>query len=531
MAAPNLEPSRNVIELLRVSGDKQDVLRQRADLAKNNRKFNLRPIRTVELNGVSGTATLTDEQVQQILAQMEDPAVDGINISALDRLFRPAKDYRQWGILQPFVEHHKLIWSTREGEVNPEDDNGYDKCMAAGTRAGAEWREIRRRSNDQRRELAEAGIMPHGNVKFGWDIIGRKQTGMLRQGKAVLNEYEAPIAREMFFRAYRNGMHTYEIAAKLNALGIRNKRGFNGQDPKQWSTTTVLQILRSTDYIGKHYWQGILIPIDPIVDEELFYAVQEMMAANKTGHAGRPSKLHLLRRFLWCSLCGCRMGGRGNGKKRRRSYRCTNVTHFPPRKRLCHACQIGAEILEEGSWSEIWGLLKAPKVLLEMGRSHLAAQAKPHLNAAQEIEQELARLRQRERNLDRMMKEARNDKEYDECRTERNAIRVEIASKEVELRTSGKVVNLPPLDLLQAQVERITSGPEPKTYEERRPILEGLLDLRIEWGHGEMTITGKVPMSELPQNVTNSYSSVDGYSNLSRTSFQAIPFILKRRVA
>src|SRR5262245_38746575 len=86
-------------------------------------------------------------------------------------------------------------------------------------RAGSEWREIARRSRDGKRELAQLGILPHSSAKFGWDIIGRKQSGSARQGHAVLNEKEASVAREIF-QWRRTGMATYSIAKRLNDDGI-----------------------------------------------------------------------------------------------------------------------------------------------------------------------------------------------------------------------------------------------------------------------------------------------------------------------
>ena len=49
---------RNIIELLRTSTDLQDVARQRTDLERLKKRFNLQAVRTLELHGVSGTATL-----------------------------------------------------------------------------------------------------------------------------------------------------------------------------------------------------------------------------------------------------------------------------------------------------------------------------------------------------------------------------------------------------------------------------------------------------------------------------------------
>jgi hypothetical protein len=42
-------------------------------------------------------------------------------------------------------------------------------------------------------------------------------------------------------------------------------------------------------------------------------------------------------------------------------------------------------------------------------------------------------------------------------------------------------------------MREITTGPEPKTYERKRSILEGILDLRMNYYDGDLEIEGKVP--------------------------------------
>src|SRR5262249_40413911 len=92
--------------------------------------------------------------------------------------------------------------------------------------------------------------------------------------------------------------------------------------------------------------------------------------------------------------------------------------------------------------------------------------------------------------------DAGSDEEYDELQKDRNVVRSEIALLEVEIRSVGRVVNLPTIHQLEASVQRITNGPEPKTYDERRDVLEGLQDFRVEFNSrtGWATITGKVPV-------------------------------------
>ena len=78
-------------------------------------------------------------------------------------LFRPGKRYGQWAILDHFADTNKAIWSQREGHIDPSTDEGYEKCMAAGGRAGAEWRILKQRTADGKMEKAMEGFLPHSN--------------------------------------------------------------------------------------------------------------------------------------------------------------------------------------------------------------------------------------------------------------------------------------------------------------------------------------------------------------------------------
>ena len=147
--------------------------------------------------GVSGTATLDNEQVQKILAELQDPNIQGIAISSLDRLFRPGKRWSQWAILDYFADANKVIYSHREGLIDPNTDEGYEKCLSAGGRAGAEWRILKQRTADGKMEKAQEGYLPYGNARYGYNVVGRKQTGIIGRGKAVINEQEAPGERSL----------------------------------------------------------------------------------------------------------------------------------------------------------------------------------------------------------------------------------------------------------------------------------------------------------------------------------------------
>jgi len=133
----------NVIEMLRVSSDKQDVERQEYDVRENREQYGLNVLRQVRLK-ISGTLVMTSPEVQQMIRELSQPGVDGVSLSALDRLFRP-KDF-DIKMFQFFFANQKVIVSTKDGIVEPWTDRGWEVCMTGALKAGAELREIKRRS-------------------------------------------------------------------------------------------------------------------------------------------------------------------------------------------------------------------------------------------------------------------------------------------------------------------------------------------------------------------------------------------------
>src|SRR5262249_52412604 len=132
---------KRALALIRVSTDAQDVARQRADIKKLEKKYDLHIVRTTELVGVSGTTMLTNEQTRQLLGEVAHPGVDGLAVSAVDRIVRPKRG-RDFGILDGLQEARKHLWTVRDGHMDLGTHEGWERAMAASLRAGSELQEI-----------------------------------------------------------------------------------------------------------------------------------------------------------------------------------------------------------------------------------------------------------------------------------------------------------------------------------------------------------------------------------------------------
>ncbi len=126
----------------------------------------------------------------------------------------------------------------------------------------------------------------------------------------------APLVK-MIFHDFIGGMGYRAIATKLNAMGVRTRRG------GLWEVRTVEYILRNPVYIGKIRWNPKrktrrnyddpdIIVIDGsherILDDATWQQAQERLAKNKVMYgkfAGRKkARIHMLQGLVKCSACG-----------------------------------------------------------------------------------------------------------------------------------------------------------------------------------------------------------------------------------
>jgi DNA invertase Pin-like site-specific DNA recombinase len=493
--------AHNIIWLTRVSTDDQDVRRQYADMEKTRAKFNLNVVRTLELVGVSGTSTPTQPQIQEMLKELADPNIHGIGLSALDRLWRP-REYGSFAILDPFVKQGQKIWSTRDGEIDPGSDEGFDKCISGGGRSGAEWRELKRRTTGGRIETLQDGALDCGCPPYGYVYVpkwrNREETGKQRGGRFDLDPAEAlpGVTKQnvirWIFEWRRSGMSRYSIAKELSAKGILSARG------SLWGQIPIKQLTRNRTYIGQHVRCGIVVPCPAIIDETLFNEVQALTDDIRRKHVGRPPRItdYLLRGFLFCAKCGHRCmtnPGKQHNGARIPNYRCGNID-YRPYKRRCDAPQVRLELIEKVAWGAIWDLLKDPALLLSMARAHFESLEKPEDGGNDQRQREIARLHAGIKTTQRMMKDQAID--YAAGLADIQADKKRIRDLEDLIRSTDKAQSLPPLHLAQAACQQIKEGPEPSTFGRRRSILDCIQDLTMKYADGDLEIEGKIPIGD-----------------------------------
>ena len=211
---------------------------------------------------------------------------------------------------------------------------------------------------------------------------------------------------------------------------------------------------------------------------------------------GRPTKdVHfLLRGFAWHHAKRMLCNSRQPRKIMYRYYRCQNARHlYKGDVPTCHLL-LAAESLEGPVWSAVWGLIKDPAYFRKLAEALAADEAKkaPKLNRDPAWELENARAEEKqilEMTRARMYTVPQGNELL-------KALRLRISSLELEVKAMQKVVALPPLNIIEAACRQFAQGEEPFDYEDRREVLEGLLDFRVELAADakSATVTGRLPL-------------------------------------
>jgi site-specific DNA recombinase len=455
----------------------------------------------------------------KLRALVKTSAVKGVIIYSVDRFTRKvihmltvSAEFKQHGAKLDFVEM-------------PFEDTPSGRFMMTNLSAVAEFigEKIIEDSKRGCREKLEEGKLTHGSPPFGYIYINKRQPDGARFEKSNNPEHAKTIEYVFTWRAV-DKMPPYRIVKRLHELGLRSAKG------GRWSRPTLHQMMKNPTYKGLHRRQGIDVPCPAYVSEELWQAVQTVNEGCRQQHSGRCSKnRYLLRGFLWCEKCSRRYTtnpGVRPGYKPRPYYRCGNI-EYKPYRRLCDAPQVFMDLIETAAWSAIWRLLKDPKRLLAMGEAAYRSQSKADDRSVEALKAERSRLEGAIATTRHMIQ--RNLMPFKQGEKDIRAFDKRIREISEELIAAGQVRPLPPLRAAEAGLREITEGAEPETYDERRDILEGIVDLRMTYLDGDLNITGKIPVPAAAQadshskNRCNGFIPYDGF-------YAAIPFELNLKV-
>lgn len=237
--------------------------------------------------GHSGS-TMDRPALQEMISCIGD--TDLVLVDKLDRLSRSLYD-TLYMIRKVFGEHDVDFVSRAEAF---DTSTSFGRAMVGilAVFAELERERIKERMADGRAGRAKEGKW-HGQVPIGYDYDA--STGLL-----VINEYEAMQVREAFELTAQR-VPASEIRQIFHSKGYRTKNG-------PWVKETIRRMMKSRALLGevKHdgeWHQGLH---DPIIDRELFDAVQVVMAERSVENDKyRPGRRYTspLGGLIWCKRC------------------------------------------------------------------------------------------------------------------------------------------------------------------------------------------------------------------------------------
>ncbi|MEC1717208.1 recombinase family protein [Schinkia azotoformans] len=261
-----------------------------------------------EDKGISGALLNERPGIISMLRDIIDRKIDYLVIYKLSRLSRKFDDLH--AIAKQLKDNETILISIKDN-IDTSTSMGETFLKLAGIFAEMERENIIVQVKGGMAQKAKEGEWNGGTAPLGYDLVDKK---------LVINEEESKTVK-FIYTQYLKGNGYKTIAAQLNDNGFKTKRGGT------FSNNSVKDILRNPTFCGKIRWghrkdwgkrnsegkrkrvyneSPILVEGKhiPIIDEETFNKVQDLIDNNPRHQMKRFNGNHLLSGLLRCPDCG-----------------------------------------------------------------------------------------------------------------------------------------------------------------------------------------------------------------------------------
>lgn len=477
--------------------------------------------------GYSG-ATLVRPSLERLRDLAAAGGLDRLYVHSPDRL---ARKYAYQVLLLDELQRAgvEVIFLNRALGETPEDEL---LLQVQGMVAEYERAKILERSRRGKRHAAHQGsVNVLSGAPYGYRYIPKAEGGGVARYEIVLDE--ARVVRQVFQWVGEERLSIGEVARRLTAAQERTRT-----EKTVWDRSTVAAMLHNPAYHGQaafgktratpfspqrlreqrgrpaqprhavtiadvpaNEWQTV--PVPPLVDVDLFMAVQEQLGENQR-HARehQTGARYLLQGLVVCAQCGYAFYGKAisrsaaKGKTRDYAYyRCLGADAYRfGGERLCHNPQVRTDRVDAAVWQEVRGLLEEPERLASEYRRRLAEPV-PEVGELNTLEAQVSKLRQGIARLIDSYAEGLIDKGEFEPRVSR--LRQRLGHLEGQARELANVLRVDEeLRLIVGQVEtfagQVRQGLDDADWFTRRELIR-LLVKRVEIGPGEVKVVFRVP--------------------------------------
>ncbi len=346
---------------------------------------------------INSALTYTDEGFSG--SHLERPALDELRDHAREGRFEavvvlcPDRLARKYAYQVLLLEEFKKVSVEVHFCEHPITDSPDDQLLLQIQGAVAEYEraKILERARRGRLHRARMGELGPSRLPYGYRYAPKNRGG---DGSIRVDDEEASLVRQVFEWYAREGETLYRLLGRLNVSPWRTRAG-----RKEWGATTVLRMLHCQWYVGRAYYNRtrtvrnlpsaidnpgkrpaketvtlrppadwILVPVPPILDEELFTRVQQRIVENHRFARRRLSRegVFLLRGLMKCGTCGhayvaeTRIEDRRHGDEYRYEYYICSMRMAPRSDAIRHRCpneRLRAVGVDEAVWTAARDLL------------------------------------------------------------------------------------------------------------------------------------------------------------------------------
>jgi len=252
--------------------------------------------------GFSG-ATTERPSLQRLITDIKVGKIGCVVVYKVDRLSRSLLDFSK---LLEFFEQNNVAFISVTQHFNTNSSMGRLTLNILLSFAQFEREIISERTRDKMGAARKKGQWMGGRPALGYDLDKEHH-------KIVVNKAEAQIIREMF-DLYIQKHSLLAVAMALNKKGYRTKQylrkgKISGGIP--FKTVNMMWMLRNMLYIGKVNYKGKQVfqgQHEPIISEEVFNKVQQILNENKREIKNKPQKnIGLLSQLIRCKHCDSAM--------------------------------------------------------------------------------------------------------------------------------------------------------------------------------------------------------------------------------
>ena len=269
-------------------------------------------------NDISGYSGKHRPGYERVIAMIKSREVDVVVVYAVDRLTRRLSDL---SALIDLCQETGAKIATVSGDLDLSTDTGRMVARILGSVAQGEVERKATRQRDSNQQAAEMGRARKGTPRpFGW-----------QPDRIALDEAEAAAVRDACGMLLAGGTVS-GVIRDWDARGV-----YPHQRPPNhpfgpvrftgWSRTSVRLILLNPRNAGIVVYNGAELgrgEWQPIVREETFRAVHDVLAANSAGR--RPPSPRTMLSMLARCQCGNFVAGTWSGDGKRPAYRCHQPT-------------------------------------------------------------------------------------------------------------------------------------------------------------------------------------------------------------